>query len=54
MKQSYLSITWDTEDLISCKQAVYILYFREGVSEAELYKLNFGNLDIEDVLDENF
>lgn len=54
MEQNYLGVTWDTEDLISCKQAVCILYFCKGLSEDDLYKLNFGNLDIEGVLDENF
>lgn len=54
MTQNYLGVTWDTEDLVSCKQAVAELFFNMGVSEEEINKLNFADLDIQDVLDELF
>ena len=52
MKYQFLGVTWDTEDLISCEQAVAELYFNEGVSVKELYELNFAGIDIDEVIDE--
>ncbi len=52
MVQYFLGVTWDTEDLVSCKQAVRILFFHKGAEVSELFSLDFGNLDVEGVLDE--
>lgn len=54
MKKSYLGVWWNTDDLISCKQAVAILYFDMGVPEEEINTLDFDELDVQDVLDELF
>lgn len=42
-------VYWDSEDLISCKQAACILWNR-GVDFETLKTLNFGALDIEAVI----
>lgn len=50
-KQECKGVSWDTSDLISCKQAVEILT-RMGVVEEELLTLDFGGLDVPEVLEE--
>lgn len=50
-KQKFKGVSWDTSDLISCKQAVEILT-RMGVGEEELLSLDFGGLDVSEVLEE--
>ena len=51
MTVPYDGVTWNPEDLISSKQAVRIL-LSQGVTEEELLQLDFGNLDVEGVLNE--
>lgn len=50
-KREFLGVSWDTSDLISCKQAVEILT-RIGVGEEELLTLDFGGLDVSEVVEE--
>lgn len=50
--QNFNGVAWDASDLISCKQAVLILA-REGVCDEVLLSLNFGNLDVAAVLEED-
>ena len=50
-KQEFMGVSWDTSDLISCKQAAEILT-RMGVGEEELMDQDFGGLDVSAVLEE--
>lgn len=50
-KRFYNGVFWDSDDLIACKQACQIL-FKKGVSEEILSQLDFGNLDVSEVLNE--
>ena len=53
MIQRYEEITWDDEDLISCKQAVEIL-LKIGVEPSVLLESDrFGNLDVNAVIAES-
>lgn len=49
--KTYKGVVWDTDDLISCKQAFKVLFYK-GVSIDELLTLDFGGLWIEDVLND--
>ena len=49
-KRTYAGVTWDRTNLLSCKNAVRILY--ETISLEELENLDFGNLDLDSVIDE--
>ncbi|MDR0608006.1 MAG: hypothetical protein LBG52_06820 [Candidatus Peribacteria bacterium] len=49
--ENYDGVVRDPSDLISSKQALRILY-NDGVDETTLYQLNFGNLDVDAVIDE--
>lgn len=46
MEMNYNGVEWNTEDLVGCKQAAEILYYREQVPYEELCELDFGNLDL--------
>lgn len=46
-------ITWDPDDLASCKQALSIL-LQDGISLDELSELDFGNLDVYDVVEQYY
>lgn len=52
-KASFGGVDWTPSSLLSCKQAFLILY-KEGHSYEELSSLDFGNLDLTAVLDEEF
>lgn len=49
-KRTYAGVTWDKTNLLSCKNAVRILY--ETISLEELETLDFGNLDVDSVIQE--
>lgn len=53
METNYKNVSWDTEDLIECKQAFIILYYREKVSMDIIDTLDFGNLDTDSVITES-
>ena len=53
MRQYFKDYSWDSSNLQSCKQAFLNLY-KEGFSFEELSSLDFGNLDLSGVLDEEF
>lgn len=53
MTTTYNGVTWNPEDLISSKQAIRIL-LSQGVIEEELLELDFGNLDVESVIEEYY
>lgn len=46
-----MGVSWNNQDLQACKQACLILY-NMGVSEEKLFSLDFGNLDVADVITE--
>lgn len=50
MEKYFSTVSWETNDLLSCKQAYVIL--RREFSAEELLMLDFGNLDIDAVEDE--
>lgn len=50
MEQRYKGVSWDSNDLLSCKQAAEILYYIYEVPYEELCRLDFGNLDIKAAL----
>lgn len=50
-KKEFTGVSWDTSDLVSCKQAVEILAGM-GVGEEELLTLDFGGLDVSGVIEE--
>ena len=43
-------MTWDRTNLLSCKNAARILY--EMITRDELETLDFGNLDLDSVIEE--
>ena len=49
-KQSYQSFSWDTDDLLQCKNTVIAMIIL-GISEEVILSLYFGNLDVTDVID---
>lgn len=49
-KRTYAGVTWDRTNLLSCKNAARILY--EIITRDELETLDFGNLDLDSVIDE--
>lgn len=49
--QSFNGVSWNSEDLVSCKQAVCILWWK-GVDFETLETLNFGALDVEGTIEE--
>lgn len=49
--ETFEGITWNSEDLLSSKQALLIL-LNEGVSYETISDLNFGSLDVSSVIDE--
>lgn len=49
-KRTYAGVTWDRTNLLSCKNAVRILY--RIISLEELETLDFGNLDLDSVINE--
>ena len=51
--QNHLGVSWNTEDLISCKWACEILIFK-GIDLNVLKALNFGALDVDSVFKECF
>ena len=51
MIKRYLGISWDTTDLVQCKNACRML-IREGISYDEILALDFGALDIVSVWEE--
>lgn len=44
-------ISWDSQDLIACKQA-FLIMIQDGWSLEDLKQLDFGNLDCDAVYDE--
>ena len=52
---NYNGITWNSKDLLSCKNALIIL-LKEGTSIEVIYELElkdmFGSLDVSDVIEE--
>lgn len=52
-RQYFAGYTWDSANLLSCKQAFLNLY-KEGFKYKELSSLDFGNLDLIAVLDEEY
>lgn len=51
-KRAYLGVTWDKSDLLSCKIAFKILYLYKNTPLEELETLDFGNLDLDSVIQE--
>lgn len=51
MNKDFNGVSWNTQDLIGCKQAFCILY-NEGVNLEVLKTLDFGCLDIASVCEE--
>ena len=49
-KRTYAGVTWDRTNLLSCKNAARILH--GIISLEELETLDFGNLDLDSVIDE--
>ena len=49
-KQSFQSFIWDTDDLLQCKNTVIAMIIAE-ISEDIIFSLDFGNLDVADVID---
>lgn len=48
---TYLDVSWNPEDLVSSKQAVYCLLI-QGVSEEDILDLDFGNLNVTAIIEE--
>lgn len=47
-----MGVFWNTNDLLSCKQAAWILLIHKKVPYDVLRGLNFGNLDLDAALGE--
>lgn len=52
METVYNGVSWNTQDLMECKQAFVILYFHKKVSMSIIDSLDFGNLDIDAVMNQ--
>ena len=50
--ESYLEFSWDPKDLV-CSKAMVNVMIHNGVTPEEILGLNFGNLDVVAVLEEN-
>ena len=50
-KQYFYGWSWDTSDLIQCKNALVGL-LNEGHNVSELIEMDFGNLDTLSIIDE--
>ena len=51
-KRTYLDVTWDKTDWLSCKNAFKILYLNKNTPLDVLKQLDFGNLNIDYVVKE--
>ena len=51
-KRTYLGVTWDKSDLLSCKNAFRILYLYKNTPMDVLEQLDFGNFDIDTAIKE--